>query len=81
MVEECCDAAYFRSEMTGRDAGFGFYVSLSLLRSSHQGDTRYGRDLFGEKPMKSKGQTGRASDYDAGLTPLKGVRGGGKQED
>lgn len=20
MVEECCDAAYFRSEMTGRDA-------------------------------------------------------------
>lgn len=34
----------------------GFYVSLGLLRSGHQGKIRQARELFREKPLKDAGE-------------------------
>lgn len=55
IVEKQCDAAHFWSEITVRDAAMDLVSVLSgLQRSSHQYETRYGKDLFSEKPMKVK---------------------------
>lgn len=55
IVEKPCDAAHFWSEITVRDAAMDLVsVRSGLLRSNHQYETRYVKDLFSEKPTKDK---------------------------